>query len=71
MELKKVTMGFRQRDLENVSYLQKNLHGRSKASTVGQSLDIAKLIVETQQKGGKVILTDPDGTQRELIIPGL
>ncbi len=70
MKTKKVTMGFRQRDLENVDFLQKTLQSRSKASTVGQSLDIAKLIVETKQKGGKVILTDSDGNQSELFIPG-
>ncbi len=71
MDTKKVTMGFGKRDLANVDFLQQRLHSRSKASTVGQSLDIAKLIVDTKEKGGKVILTDADGNQRELVIPGL
>ena len=71
MDSKKVTMGFSRRDLENVELLQKQLHSRSKASAVAQSLDIAKWIVETKRKGGKIILTDDDGHQRELVIPGL
>lgn len=71
METKKVTMGFGERDLANVDFLLDRLNSRSKAAAVGQSLDIARLIVDTQQKGGKVIITDADGNQKELVIPGL
>jgi len=71
MSTKKVTMGFSERDLDNVELLQRELHSRSKASAVAQSLDIAKWIVQTKRKGGKIILTDESGQQRELVIPGL
>ena len=71
METKKVTIGMGKRDIENVEYLQENLYSRSKASAVGQSLDIAKLIVEFKRNGGEVILKDGDGNLKELVIPGV
>ena len=69
--MKKVTMGFSERDEANVEFLGRHLNSRSKAATVAQSLDIAKLIVETRLNGSRIILKDDDGKQRELVIPGI
>ena len=67
--IKKVTMGLTERDNENVEFVAKELHSRSKASAVSSSLSLARALLEAEDRGGKILIENKDGTFQELVMP--
>lgn len=68
---KKVTMGLTARDINNADWLQDKMHARSKAAVVSNSLEITTKLSEVLQKGGHLLVENPDGTIEKLVITGL
>ncbi|MEZ5919497.1 MAG: hypothetical protein R3D66_06260 [Alphaproteobacteria bacterium] len=68
---KRATVSFTQKDLERVAYLKNALEVNSNAQTLSIAIKLAHHIVDAMKKGEDIIFEDPDGSQREMIIPGL
>lgn len=71
MDTTKVTMNLTDIDLRNTEKLTKTLNARSKASTVSKALAITKTITDSLEKGGDLVVHNPDGSTTKITIVDL
>ncbi len=68
-KLSKVTMNFRQDSLKKLGTIQTQFRRSNKTDANAFAIDIANYLAEQVEKGGKIILKDKDGKEREIVIP--
>lgn len=69
--MKRITLGLKDKDIENINYIKTAINGYSKLMALTFSLTLAKLIIEAKIKGNKIIKIDSNGNKKELFIQGM
>jgi len=70
-EIKKVTIGFRSHDLENIEYIRRITNSNNNAQAVGLSLSLARFLVETIANGEQILIRNKDKELEHVRLPQL
>jgi hypothetical protein len=70
-EIKKVTIGFRPHDLENIEYIREATKSNNNAQAVGLALSLARFLVETIANGEQVLIRNRDKELERVRLPQL
>ncbi len=68
---KLVSVRMRDNTISQVETLAKKVHAPSKSDAIRSAVEISSLLLDAVEQGGKVILEDKNGKQKQVLIQGL
>lgn len=66
-----VPVRMKENTLKQVDKLQKKVHAPSRSDAIRRSIEISDMLVNAVENGGRIIVEDKKGKQKEILIVGL